>query len=71
MSDQTAFEDDDATSAAQYAKVMKSGEPILVFGTGYGSVTLDSNSVTTGQATNPASKLVTVIVLGSTKHAEN
>ncbi|DBA74870.1 TPA: hypothetical protein ACH3X2_009206 [Trebouxia sp. C0005] len=34
---------------------MKSGEPILVFGTGYGSVTLDSNSVTTGQATNPAS----------------
>lgn len=38
---ETAFEDDDATSAAQYANVMKSGDP---------------NSVTTGQATNPANK---------------
>ena len=52
---QTAFEDNDATSAAQYANVMKSGDPTLVFGTGYGSVTVDPNSVTTGQATNPAS----------------
>ena len=53
---ETAFEDNDATSAAQYANVMKSGDPTLVFGTGYGSVTVDPNSVTTGQATNPASK---------------
>lgn len=52
---ETAFEDNDATSAAQYANVMKSGDPTLVFGTGYGSVTVDPNSVTTGQATNPAS----------------
>jgi len=34
---ETAFEDNDATSAAQYANVMKSGDPTLVFGTGYGS----------------------------------
>ncbi len=53
---QTAFEDNDAASAAQYANVMKSGDPTLVFGTGYGSVTVDPSSVTTGQATNPARK---------------
>ena len=53
---ETAFEDNDATSAAQYASVMKSGDPTLIFGTGYGSVTVDPNSVSTGQATNPASK---------------
>ena len=52
---QAALENNDATSAAQFANMMKNGNVTLVFGTGYGSVTVDPNSVTTGQATNPAS----------------
>ncbi len=73
---QTAFEDNDATSAAQYANAMKSGDPTLVFGTGYGSVTVDPNSVTTGQATNPAGKsfstfLVHTMITSACSHRES
>lgn len=53
---QTDFQDNNATSAATYADVMKSGDFSKVFGTSYGSVTVDPKSVQTGQVSNPARK---------------
>ena len=53
---QTNFLDDDPSSAATYANVMKSGDASSVFGTGYGSVSVDPNSVQTSLVSNPARK---------------
>ena len=53
---ETDFQDNNATSAATYAEVMKSGDVSQVFGTSYGAVTVDPNSVQTGQVSNPAGK---------------
>lgn len=53
---QTAFEDNNAASAATYSSVLKSGDLSSVFGTDYGSVSVDPNSVKTSQVSNPASK---------------
>ena len=53
---QTDFLDDNQGSAATYANVMKSGDPSSVFGTGYGSVSVDPNSVQTSLVSNPARK---------------
>ena len=55
---QTDFQDNNATSAATYASVMKSGDPSSVFGTGYGSVYVDPKSVQTSQVSNPARESV-------------
>ncbi|KAL0052806.1 hypothetical protein WJX82_008114 [Trebouxia sp. C0006] len=51
---QTDFLDDDQSSATTYANVMKSGDVSSVFGTGYGSVSVDPNSVQTSLVSNPA-----------------
>lgn len=48
------FLDNSQTSAATYSTVMQSGDPALVFGTSYGSVTVDPSSVVTSQVTNPS-----------------
>ena len=53
---QTDFLDDDQSSATTYANVMKSGDVSSVFGTGYGSVSVDPNSVQTSLVSNPARK---------------
>ena len=50
----TDFLDNDVTSATTLAKVMMSGVPTSVFGTGYGSVSVDPSSVKTVQVSNPA-----------------
>lgn len=59
---QTDFQDNNATSAATYANVMKSGDPSLVFGTSYGAVSVDPTSVQTGQVSNPARKPCTLLL---------
>lgn len=52
----TEFLDGSQTGATQYAKVMQSGDSSSVFGTSFGSVTVDPSSVTTSQVANPARK---------------
>ena len=52
----TYFLDDNEASATTYATVMKSGEVSSVFGSDYGTVTVDPNSVKTTTVTNPSSE---------------
>ncbi len=58
---QTDFQDNNATSAATYATVMKSGDPSTVFGTSYGSVSVDPSSVQTSQVSNPAREFLSFV----------
>lgn len=53
---QTDFLDNNQASATSFSNLLTSGDVSSVFGTEYGSVTVDPKSVTTSQVTNPASK---------------
>ena len=46
--------DNNMGTATTLSNVLKSGDPSSVFGTGYGSVSVDPNSVKTVQVSNPA-----------------
>ncbi|KAL3130896.1 hypothetical protein ABBQ38_000223 [Trebouxia sp. C0009 RCD-2024] len=61
---QTDFLDNNQASATSFSNLLTSGDVSSVFGTEYGSVTVDPKSVTTSQVTNPArtSGAQTVIV---------
>ena len=61
----TEFLDNNQASAQIYSNVMKSGDPSKVFGTGYGSVSVDPNSVQTVQVSNPARKSPCVNLMSS------
>ena len=56
VTDKVEFQDGSDVGAKQYAAMMKSNNVTGIFGTGYGSVQVDPNSVSTSQESNPARK---------------
>lgn len=58
---QTDFLDNNQDSATSFSNLLTSGDVSSVFGTEYGSVTVDPKSVATSQVTNPASKYVELL----------